>query len=126
MAAGSSTRNNGFQRLLRLDLRSPSRAGSLSARMDGGSWSFRRGGTIFFRHAGLSKLGSFIKWMTQENHQKRGNGLLKAYDRRLLRKKRKMKARRGTIYLRALIASKNGQKVLMEKVQYKNKKGECI
>jgi 3-deoxy-D-arabino-heptulosonate 7-phosphate (DAHP) synthase len=59
-----------------------------------------------------------------ENHQKRANGRLKACERRLLRKKRTTRARWGTIWLRALIASKNAQKVQTEKEQKKNKKGE--
>ena len=64
--------------------------------------------------------------MTNENHQKRANGPLKACAKRLLRKKRKTRARRGTISLRAPIASKNALKAPMEKAQKKNKKGECI
>ena len=38
----------------------------------------------------------------------------------------KTRARRGTIWLRALIASKNALKAPMEKAQKKNRKGEPI
>src|ERR1700716_757763 len=68
--------------------------------------------------------GRSIKWMTNENHQKRGNGPLKACARRLLRTKRKTRARRDTIWLRALIASKNALKAPMEGAHKKNRKGE--
>jgi hypothetical protein len=70
--------------------------------------------------------GRRFTWMTNENQQTRGNGPLKACAKRLLRKKRKSRARRGTICLRALSASKNALKAPMEKAQKKNKKGERV
>ena len=63
--------------------------------------------------------------MTNEKHQMRGNGPLKAYARRLPRKKRRPRARRGTIYLRAPIALKNALKAPTEKAQKKNKKSDA-
>src|SRR5437868_10924027 len=63
--------------------------------------------------------GAF-KWITNENHQKRGNRPLKACARRLPGKKRKTRARRGTIWPRALIASKNAPRVPMEEAHKKN------
>src|SRR3954462_8769034 len=62
--------------------------------------------------------------MTNENYRKRANRPLKACARRLLRTKRKTRARRDTIWLRALIASKNALKAPMEGAHKKNRKGE--
>ena len=60
----------------------------------------------------------------ERKSSKAGDGPLKACARRLLRKKRKTRARRGTIWLRALIASKNALKAPMEEAHKKNRKGE--
>src|SRR4051794_29335777 len=57
-------------------------------------------------------------------NEKLGNGPLKACARQLLRTKRKTRARRDTIWLRALIASKNALKAPMEGAHKKNRKGE--
>ena len=62
--------------------------------------------------------------MTNENHQKRANGPLKACAKQLPRKKRKTRARWGTTYLRALIVSKNALKAPTEEAQKKNRKGK--
>ncbi|MFK4386004.1 hypothetical protein ABIA40_005412 [Bradyrhizobium sp. USDA 223] len=71
-----------------------------------------------------SRSGRSHQWMTNENHQRRGNRPLKACVKQRPRKKRKTRARWGTICLRGPIVSKSAPKAPMEKAQNRNKKGE--
>ena len=64
--------------------------------------------------------------MTNENHQKQGNGPQNSCGKSTAKEEAKTESKTGHDLAKALIASKNSLKAPMEKAQKKNKKGECI
>src|SRR3954453_4074408 len=74
--------------------------------------------------AGSMFQGRAIKWIMNRNHQRRGNRPVKACAKRRPGKKQKTRAKRDTIWPKALIASKNALKAPMEKARKKNRKVE--
>src|SRR3954454_3843681 len=74
--------------------------------------------------AGSIFKGRAIKWIMNRNHQRRGNRPVKACAKRRRATKQKTRAKRDTIWPKALIASKNALKAPMEKARKKNRRVE--